>query len=270
MGNKKVIKIENNNSYLLCSQKIDDYSNCIKIYDYKFQYNNNTAIFKKQSGKEIIVFGKLINSHQHEQKDEEIVLDLLKSNNLSDLINRSRKLAGRFIIIFFSREGFFVIPDATASIHVAYTTHGENLHVSSTPKVIADLNGWKESSLSKKIKTFAAETHPLPYDMSMYDEIKYVIPNHYLDCKKRKACRFYPVTKEKNVSVEKAAKISSEIINNIIMGYHERFKLSLPLTSGIDSRTILSVCKNIISDIPIYTFFHDNFTAKTADIYIPK
>ena len=49
-----------------------------------------------------------------------------------------------------------------------------------------------------------------------------------------------------------------------------RYKLSLPLTAGIDSRTVLSACRDIIGDIPIYTIYHDHFSNTTSDIIIPK
>ena len=218
--------------------------------------------------KDVVLF--LFIAIQGEQAEDEIANDLLQSENLEVLIKRYKKLAGRFIIVCHTNEGFFIIPDATASIHVTYTVQGNDLYVSSNPKIISDLNGWEESPLSKQIKSSAAETFPLPYDMSMYDEIKYVLPNHYLNCQNRKVIRYYPKDYEANIAIEKAAKISRELIHNIINGYNSRFKLSLPLTAGTDSRTILSFCKDIINEIPCYTFFHNSFTDDTPDISVPK
>lgn len=116
----------------------------------------------------------------------------------------------------------------------------------------------------------ALETYPLPYDLTMYDNIKMVIPNHYLDVVNRKAVRYYPLTKSKDLSTNQVAEFTSKVLKNIIKGYIFKHKLSLPLTAGIDSRTILSVCREFISEIPTYTFLHKGFKDNTADISIPK
>ena len=259
-----------NNQYLMCTKRVDKFKNSINIGNYKFQYGNTNIVYKEHRGKSIIIFGKFVDSYNCNKTDEEIALDLLEADNLDELINRSKKIAGRFIIVYNSDEGLFVIPDVITSIHVAYTVDGNDLYISSNPKIIADINNWEESSTSKEIKSSADNSHPLPYDLTMYDEIKFVIPNNYLDCSKRTVNRYYPLKKGKEISSDEAAKISSKLINNIIVGYYHRYKLSLPLTSGMDSRLILSACKDIINEIPIYTFFHDNFTEKTADIVIPR
>lgn len=258
------------NSYILCKNRIDKFKNTINIGKYKFQYGNTNVVHKEISGKAIIIFGRFVDSHDHKKTDEEIALDLLKANSLDELINMSKKLAGRYVLVYNSNEGLFVIPDTMSSIHVAYTIVGNDLFVSSNPKTIADINGWEESSISKKIKSSAGNTHPLPYDLTMYDEIKFVIPNYYLDCKKRSVKRYYPLHKKGVITVDEAAEISTKLTNNIISGYYDRYKLSIPLTSGIDSRVILSVCKDKINEIPIYTFYHAGFTEKTGDIAIPK
>lgn len=259
-----------NYNYLICKEMNSQFNKYYDIGDYKFQYKDSDAVYGVKDDKHIIIFGSIVNSRMPNYSTEEILSDLLESSSLEDLINNSKKMAGRFIIVYSSKEGFFIIPDASASIHVTYTTVGNDLYVSSNPKIIGDINNFEESYVSKVIKSSAAEGHPLPYDISMYDEIKFVIPNHFLNTKTRTITRYYPLEKVGKMSSYDAAILSSELIGNIIKGYDNKYKLSIPLTSGMDSRTILSLCKNIINKIPTYTFFHDNFTENTADILIPK
>ena len=219
-----------NHDYLISKKMDSKFNKCFEIDGYKFQYKDSDAIKGLRNDKNIILFGKIINSKSPYETADEILDKLLESDNLIDLINNSKKLAGRFIIAYFSKEGFFIIPDASASIHVAYTTLGNDLYVSSNPKIIGDINGFKESAVSQGIKASAAETHPLPYDMSMYDNIKFVIPNHYLDLNSRRTVRYYPLTRVEGVPTNEAVEISSELIGNIIKGYYSKHKLSLPLT----------------------------------------
>ena len=103
----------------------------------------------------------------------------------------------------------------------------------------------------------------------MYNEIKHVIPNHYLDCIKRETVRYYPCQKEDKLSLEEAAQKTSLMIRQIIRGYSEYNKLALPLTSGVDSRLILSMCKEL-PDIPTFIFVHEHFKSDTGDLVIPR
>lgn len=258
------------NDFLISREKNEKYKNHYDIGDYKFQYNDSNAIKGTVDDKMIIVYGTIVNSKNYNHDNNVIIGELLESKDFTDLIERSKKMAGRYIIVYNSSEGLFILPDSISSIQVAYTVLGCDLYVASNPKTIGDINGFEESIISKAIKSSADETHPLPYDVSMYDEVKFVIPNHFLNCESRKTTRYYPLIKVKETSAKTAALISSEIISNTIRGYLSKYKLSIPLTSGLDSRTILSICKNYMSEIPTYTFFHDNFNDDTSDIVIPK
>ncbi len=258
-----------NRNYLICKEINNKFNKRFDIGGYKFQYKDSSASQVIKKDKNIIVFGEVINTRKFDATIYEILEELLETNNLIDLINVSKRLAGRFILVYYSREGFFIIPDASTSIIVAYTTIENELYVSSNPKIIADVCGFDESTFSKGIKKSAAESHPLPYDLTMYDNIKVVIPNHFLNVKGRTAIRYYPLSKNDDMTTTEVAELSSKIIRNTIKGYHRKHKLSLPITAGVDSRTILSASKDLISQIPTYTFFHDNFNDRTADILIP-
>lgn len=259
-----------NNNFLLCKERNSDFINDYDIGGFKFQYHDRDAVFTSDDKKSVILFGTIVDSENYNTSSDDIAHGLLNSKDFSDLIGKSKKLAGRYVIVYCSDEGLFVLPDATASIQVAYSISSNDLYVSSNPKIIADMNKWQESPLSIKIKNSAHETHPLPYDMSMYDQVKFVIPNHYLDCNAQKMIRYYPLVKTEEITVDAAASISCKSVNNIILGYMKKYRLSLPLTSGLDSRAILSFCKDKVSEIPVFTFFHDNFHEETGDIVVPR
>ncbi len=258
------------NRFLLCRERINEFENSIDIGGYKFQYGNTDAFYKADERNAVLIFGKFVNCHDIEQSNDALAQELLESEHIDCFIKKSKKLAGRFVLLFQCKSSLYVVPDACASIHVAYTTEGDNLFVSSNPKMIADLHHWEESELSKKIKSSGAVQYPLPYDMTMYDQIKMVIPNHYLACDERKSVRYYPAEKVKNISIDEAAEKSSVILQAILNGFHKKHRLSLPLTAGADSRKILACCRDFKSEIPVYTFLHKGFNEKTADIRIPK
>jgi asparagine synthetase B (glutamine-hydrolysing) len=258
-------------SYILCKRRLDRFANCVDvgIDNIKLQYNNAHVVRKKQSGKSLVLVGRFVDGEDYNRDEEQIADELLNSNGLDDLLEKSKSLSGRFVIIYTSGKQLLILPDATASIPVNYSVIGD-LCVSSNPKIIADINGWQESNVSKKITSSGDPTQPLPYDMTMYDQIKMVPPNHFFECEARTVIRHYPLEKRDPVTVDMAATIASKLLMNIITGYHKQFRLSLPLTSGLDSRTILAMCRDIMDDVPTYTFFHHNFSENTADVVIPR
>ena len=73
-----------------------------------------------------------------------------------------------------------------------------------------------KNPLFLKVLKLQQQRHILPYDMSMYDNIKFVIPNHYLDLNSRRTVRYYPLTRVEGVPTNEAVEISNELIGNII------------------------------------------------------
>lgn len=256
--------------FFLSKKKNQRFKNRIYFGEYLFQYNDIKPVHYLKDNKEIILFGFAIDSHNSNRSMEKIA-EYLVSPSILQLINKSRTLAGRFIIFYKDeKDELYVIPDATCSIQVSYTESKYELVLSSNPKIIADFLGIDESKVSRLIKSSAKEMHPLPYQLTMYDEIKVIIPNNYFRFSDRKLIRYYPNEKGKYITSCEAAKVSVDLLRNIIAGFIRHKKISIPLTSGVDSRVVLALSKDYIKDIPLYTIYHDHFTNNTADLIIPK
>lgn len=258
------------NNYILAREINKRFNNSIPIGEYHFQYNDMETTFYMEESKQIIVCGFIVDSHAERKTRNEIVAYLWSSKDVDELIERSKRFAGRFVIIYLNGDEFIFLPDATSSIPVSYTVPEFELVVSSNPKIIADFIGFEESITAREIKSQATEIHPLPYDLSMYEQVKYVIPNHYLDCSTQRANRYFPKGEIATRDVDDVVMASVELLVNISTGYLEKRQLSIPLTAGIDSRTVLAIFKKHIDAIPLYTFQHDGFNDTTPDIAIPK
>lgn len=262
---------QNRTSYLICASRVDTFTNYIDIgvNNLKLHYESASIVKKEFDGRVVILMGVLVDSADPDVEEEQVAEGLVQLEDVTTLIEKSKGLAGRFVIFYSEGDNLFIIPDAIASIPVTYTT-GNELLIASNPKFIAEIKVWREWEISVEIKSKAAQTHPLPYDLTMYDHVKKVPPNHFFDSNSREAVRYYPVKEETPLSADDAARMSSALLKNIVSGYRKRCRLSLPLTAGLDSRTNLALCRDFIDDIPTYTFFHSHFSERTADIVIPQ
>src|SRR5699024_4143120 len=133
-----------------------------------------------------------------------------------------------------------------------------------------DKYGFEHSEDAVNIKKGAEQQQPLPYNITMFEEIKTLIPNHYLDINHQKMRRFFPLHSVDTISLDAAVEETIELSKNIIKGYFNTRKVALTITSGVDSRAILALMKEQVQDLELYTYYHNEFTEETGDIRIPK
>lgn len=221
-------------------------------------------------GKRIILYGKIIDSRHAELTAKEIAADLLKAKDIEELLTYSRYLAGRYIIFFTTEEKIWILPDATSSVPVYYTVKGYETLVSSSQKVIADSLNLEVSETALKIKASAEEQQPLPYDSAMFDEMKAVIPNHYLDVIEQKTVRYFPSYKLQEKTVDEVVDETIRLKQNVVDNYMSDRDLVIPNTAGKDSRLILSFFRNYQDRIKLYTFNHQPESPEPDDILIPR
>jgi hypothetical protein len=257
------------NTYLLTKSSIKILENSMKIGEYFFQYDDNNIQSIKNGNNELIIFGVFVDSDRR-MSPLEIMNLLVNSTSIDEFITNSKKLAGRFIIVFKNKNLIYVLPDACSTIKVCYSNTNEGVYVSSEPKIIADLLKYTESGKSTEIYESTVSYNPLPNDMTMYDEIKLVLPNHYLLCTVGEMRRYYPNRVSSKISFEDAVDKSIELLTNIMVELNKNYEISIPLTSGVDSRTVLAMSKDIHNDVQYYTFRHSRYNESSADLVIPQ
>ncbi len=257
------------NTYLLTKSSIKILEYSMKIGEYFFQYDYNNIQSIKSGNNELIIFGVFVDSDGR-MSTSEIMNSLVISTSIDEFINNCKKLAGRFIIVFKNNDLIYVLPDACSTIKVCYSITNEGVYVCSDPKIIADLLNYTESEKSTKIFESTISYNPLPYDLTMYDEIKLVLPNHYLLCTTGEVHRYYPNKVSCKISLEDAADKSIELLTNIMAELSKNYKIAIPLTSGVDSRTVLAMSKAIRNDVHYYTFRHKKYNDSSGDLVIPK
>ncbi|SFC11094.1 hypothetical protein SAMN04488102_10385 [Alkalibacterium subtropicum] len=257
--------------YLIRKDRDRSFDQYGRLGPFIFNYEA-TELFTQidHADKSIILYGKVIDSRNAALTPREIAADLLAAENMTELLAYSRYLAGRYVILFRVKEELWVLPDATSSVPVYYTVTGHETVVASSQKRIADVLGFELSASAVKIKASAEEQQSLPYDSAMYDEMKAVIPNHYLNVNEQRAVRHFPSYKMQEKTVEEVALETIHLTQNVVDNYMAERELIIPLTAGKDSRLVLSFFRKYQDRIKLYTFNHHPESPEPDDIRIPK
>ncbi len=241
-------------------------------YHLTFDDKNLEIIDVTKDNKRVILLGLFVDCRNADLGNSEIAGNVLKAwkNDLNDLFSEISYLAGHFIAIAKENEDIYFFPDACSTYNIAYMRHDDDYIVSSNPKILADMFNLEEDFYSIKMRDGTNVGESLPNDCTMYAEIKTVLPNHVLNLTAKCTQRLFPLNKDER-NVEEICTTSAEYFKNITTALLNKKQFSLPLTSGIDSRTILSaIGEENASKVVYYTYFHKSFTENSGDIAIPK
>ncbi len=253
---------------------LTEYENKVSFGGYQIKYSKSTPIQLAQlDSRELIIYGYA--TELCLGKDESLAEWMLEnSRTLDDVISLEYYLGGKYLILYKDDSGTYAIPDATASIPFCYSVGEGELVCSSNSEVVArELNLEPDEKLSK-IRKKSEISQAMPFDKTIYKEVKQLLPNHYFSFDLKKAERFVNSKQEQSLLTAKAAaEKTAPLIENLLKYYKERFKLYCPITSGRDSRVVLShmlALKKEDESIEAYTINHKNFDENEADIVIPK
>lgn len=226
----------------------------------------------KDGGFEAVVLGVCVDTHG-ELRREDIPAWLLQSagEGIETVYRRSARFAGKYVIFFLCAGGRYLFGDATSSIQINYAVEEGPLCAASTDHLLANHCGYAVSEYSRKIREGSDASQALPGDLTMYDQVKALLPNHYLDVASRKAVRvpMEEPSPDFRGSIDAVARRSVFLIRNTVNGYRQRYELVCPLTAGYDSRVVFAFLKEAVPDLTCYTFRHPGFTESTDDIRIP-
>ncbi len=246
------------------------FENIYSIGEYTLYTDAKTPLeYHRQGERELIVFGYAVDVFSGQSENLAMTI-LSNTKNFDEVIDLEKNLGGKYIIFYADSNSCFCMGDATCSVPVFYTTVLTDFICCSNPKWIIDKLGLIPDSYLKSIRDSGPLNQAMPFDITPYKEIKQLIPNHYLDFSQRKAERFTNSTeKQKALSSEEAARITSPLIDNIAKLYINNFDVLCPLTSGRDSRVVYAYLKDKCPNLKTYTIWHDRFEKDDQDWTVP-
>lgn len=223
---------------------------------------------------DITLIGFFINPHFPDRSNKEILEDL-SSNKSIDAISRSLySLVGRFVLIIKIQDNFTFFHDTCGLKSIFYTKQNCGFYAASQPLLLKKVTKIKKDKKFKEYKESEykknAREHWIPCGSSLYEDVYQLVPNHYLNVSDYKQIRFWPVRQLQKKELDKSVTDFSKILKNTLIAANNRFDIALPVTSGWDSRILLSACKDIAKGIYFYTYLYRNLNEDSYDIKIPK
>lgn len=240
-----------------------------KFGEYIILTDSNTPFASAIEGKtECAVFGLTADvvSGQSNNIAEKIVKNC---KNIHDVIEYEKNLGGKYILLYKQGEAYYIQGDATCSIPIFYTTEGSFV-CSSNAQYIVNVKKYCVDDEYGKIRRCGNISQAMPYDITPYRQIKQLLPNHYLDISKQESVRFInSVYKQKEISVAQATERVLPMIEKLLALYIQHYKIYCPITSGRDSRVVLSFLRGSNTAFSCYTIKHPEHSDKTQDITVP-
>ena len=264
-------------TYFLADKANDRFEHSLEFSSgLHLSYTRNTdVIVVEHQQKKLCILGLCIDAYR-ELKREEIAGHLLRScHGIAELLAFFGRLAGQYIVLYQDGANTFVFGDATGRVQINYSADPARVALASNDKVLAEHLGCEISARALEIRQASEYSQPFPGDITLYDEIKVLLPNHYLELGTGRVSRFFPDRKaspERNLRGAAALKCierSIELARNILREYASSYELLCPLSGGWDSRLNLAFAQECDPEVECYTFKHPRFTDTTGDYFIP-
>lgn len=178
------------------------------------------------------------------------------------------ELTGVFCIGYVTEKEIIYSTDCTGMQLVYHGSINGNLYLTSHSKLVADLEGLKQTEYVRRITNSRFWRYWgtwLPGDLSPFDELKRMQPNcagkFNLDNKTIKIIRYYPLHKIVETSTEeeytKTIHELSRIMSNNMKCIAQKWtdkKVSISVTGGRDSLTTLACSKDVYDKYSYFSY----------------
>lgn len=240
---------------------------------YWLSISNKTNVLHEVHGDtEVVVIGLCVDAYGEYESDEVAqVIAALPKALISDHYRFCDRFAGKYCVLYFQNNEGYLWGDATGSLQTAYFMHDGGVTVSNFPELIVQEHKLTRSPSKECILRGSDASQPMPYDITVYDGLRVLLPNHILCLNTGKPYRGSLSIKEvSRQEIEGVCERTYRLISRILKEYLKKYQIICPLTSGYDSRTNLSFLQKQTEDVFCYTFWHNSFTDDTPDIAVPR
>jgi hypothetical protein len=197
--------------------------------------------------------------------------ELPSVNDISEFLY---SLTGRFVLLIKNKDDLMFFNDPCGLKTLYYTKYENEIYAASQPLLIEFVVPIRKSINHQQYHNSAycknTVEHYIPPGTTFYDNVFHLTPNHYFESESFKQVRYWPVKSLRRRELEEGIEAYTSLLRQTMIAVNKRYRLSLPLTAGIDSRAILSACKGFTNDLFFFTLQYRDLNEKSYDIKIPS
>lgn len=229
-----------------------------------------------ENGFQVTLLGFILNPEAPSDDDVRILQNLCgASQTIEQFIEATEAYGGRWAMIVDRSDRTVVFNDAAGTRTVYYHFDHENrAWLASQPGLLAGHFGFVESEESKEFRSspeYQKRTEIWwPGDVTPVDEVRALLPNHYLELTTGRVKRYWPNKPLQKVSFEEGTHQAAAILKGIVTAAHARYPMVMSLSSGLDSRTVFSACRDFASEIPVFSMKYRHLTDESDDVRVPR
>jgi len=254
---------------------------CLKV-DEHYLYVHPDLEVNRVGGpkKSIVLIGNIFDSAEPEKGNGDILKNILSNaNGMEGFVSEIKQYAGRYALLYKSDKDALILQDALALREIYYCTKGNQIVCGSQPNLVVrfsnpevkptsdpDLldfyrNHLKDSKWNPDYKWIGDETY--------YEDIKHLLPNHYLDINRREALRYWPNEPIKRLNLDEAVSKGCKFLQGIMRAIVNRHQVMMAVTAGTDSRNLLAASRGIHDKI-YYFINNESMGDNHPDISVPR
>ena len=205
--------------------------------------------------------------------DENEILEQLDHDRFgtNPFWERLSQLTGIFTLIHISDNSVELVGDATCMQTTFYSVSKGGVYISSHTNILGDLLGLTWSEYAKKLcnyRFFKLLGNAMPGNITQFDEVKRLVPNHYVvfDFMGNPGFKRFYAPENQHLSVNEAAKKVSEILSDNMRLISKKWdNAAVSMTGGCDSKTTLSCAKDEYDSFSYFSYVSSESEQVDAD-----
>ncbi len=230
------------------------------------------VVGSRASGAAITLIGYLLDPDSQQASDADILVRLSAVAAADgDLFEALAALGGRYLLIV-EKDGLKLVGDANGSLQVFHaSTKGETWCAAQADLLAAELGFDPDPEAAAYIERAVRELgeYAWPHDTSLYQEVRRLLPNHFLDLRTGLVHRYWPTAPLPQRSVADAKGDIARRLAGMMEAAANRFDLSMGVSAGLDSRLMLAASRSVKDRMVYYTGQNHERGPRHPDVRIP-
>jgi hypothetical protein len=224
---------------------------------------------------ELIMLGYILDPARPDLDDQALINELTSLKSFDALLKLIGNYAGRYAIIHKDKAGIRIVNDAVGFREVYYHKTDDQIACGSTPDILATAFNLSVTKDPARLAFFSSPKYKESDYVwlgfrTLYDSILHLPSNHYLDLDSLRVVRFWPKEVISRIPLEKVAVECAAILRGTLEAALNRYKLHMGITSGWDTRLLLSTARDFKDRIFFYINKPRSFTEDNRDLRIAR